>query len=116
MTDHLYDGVTGDPQTVAITDHLAALADQLAQCAATMTALTEHPGDDKPHYYVEAVRLAALARDKATQYGDLIVFAAAAQPAAVPLARLARAHGRAVNTVRASLPAAREARALEAEG
>lgn len=93
-----------DPAMTAATEHLGALVRDLRSTADAIDFLLANPGDDRAHFYLEGIRLAAATIHSATVRRDSLAATARTSRERVSLPRISRVAGVSVNTLRARLP------------
>lgn len=91
-------------KATAVNERLAALIADLRQSADILEAISGSPEPDRQHFYAEAVRQAALIRNRVIASTDTLAYLAYTEPDRVSMARLANFLGTSVNTLRAKLP------------
>lgn len=87
-----------------MTQHLTSFIDEMRSLADAAETLLASPGTDDAHTYVEAVSLAARAKDLAGLRAEHMAYTAHQAPVKVSIPRLAKATRVSVNTLRSRLP------------
>lgn len=84
---------------------VAAFQADVEGVLASLDNLLNHPGRDRAHAHVEAIRLVAQARESAAMRAEMLALNARREPLDVPLRRLADALQVSVNTVQSRISA-----------